>query len=135
MPSYNSVIEALGALADQTPGRGANPTAVGATATAPGAGAVIADTGALAAGVYRVAARLGFSGALAAGKHVVLEHRDAANTGTVRTLALCPAGTSLPVEFERYVLAVNERLRVVNGIIGAAGEVAQGSITASLLPA
>lgn len=135
MPSsFNSNIEALGALADLF-GRGVAPTEVGAVATAPAAGAVITDTGPLPAGVYRVESVLGLSGALAAGKHVVLEHRNAANNATVTTLALCPAGAVEAFMFQRVTLALNERLRVITGIILAASEVAQGSIVATLLPA
>jgi hypothetical protein len=135
MPStFNSVVEALGALLDQL-GRGITPTEVGAVATAPAAGTVITDTGALPAGVYRVEAVLGISGAVAAGKHVVLEHRNAVNSATVTSLALCPAGVNAPFVFERLTLAANERLRVLTGIILAASEVAQGSIVATLLPA
>lgn len=95
---------------------------------------MIADTGALAVGNYRAEVALGFSGVLAAGKHVMLERRNAANGATLETLALCPAGFAQSFVFERVPLAANERLRVITGIVAAAGKVAHGAIRASLLP-
>lgn len=112
-----------------------NPTPVGGSVTAPGIGAVIADTGVLAAGAYRVEVSAGFSDTVVAGKGLTIEHRDAANTATLRTLGHVPAANSSSVVIERLVLALNERVRVINaGVAGAAGSVAIASIRAYLLP-
>lgn len=109
----------------------ASPTVNGGTATAPAAGAVVADTGALTAGSYRLEVTAGFADTLAAGKGLLVEHRDAANTATVRTLAIIPAGVANSFEVARIVVAASERVRIVNAAIaGAAGSVAAGSIRA-----
>jgi len=97
-----------------------NPTAASGNASAPAANAVVADSGALAAGTYYVEVSLGFSGTLAAGKHLQIEHRNAANNATVNTLGMCPAGVSTIVVRERVVVALNERIRVVIGAVAAA---------------
>lgn len=110
------------------------PTGVSGAVTAAAAGAVVADTGALAAGTYRVEIAMGYSGTLAAGKHVSCEHRNAANGATLATLALVPAGDSGAFVIPKLVVALNERVRVVTGIISAAAEVAQASIRTTLLP-
>lgn len=102
---------------------------------APVAAIVVTDTGALGAGVYRVEANLGFSGVLAAGKHLTLEHRNAANAANVTQLGMCPAGGSESFVFERVVLAAGERIRaIVGAVAAAAGEVAHGTIRVYLLP-
>jgi hypothetical protein len=112
-----------------------NPTPVGGSVTAPGIGAVIADTGALPAGTYRVEVSAGFSDTVVAGKGLTIEHRDAANTATVRTLGHVPAASGASIAIERLVLALNERVRVINaGVAGAAGSVAIASIRAYVLP-
>lgn len=112
----------------------AAPTANSGAVTAPVAAAVVADTGALAVGSYRVEIALGFSGVLAAGKHIVAEHRDAANTGNVHQLALCPAGAGLALSLPKVVVAANERIRAVIGAVaGEVGSVAHASIRAYLL--
>ena len=114
---------------------GADPTVSSSIASAPAAAALIATTGALPVGAYRVEVGLGFSGVAAAGKHLLLEHRDATDAATLHTLALCPAGTTGYYSSERVNLLANQRLRVIGGAVaGAVGEVAQGSIRAQLLP-
>ena len=108
---------------------------VGATVTAVGIGAVIADTGALAAGDYRIIANLGAHGVSAAGKSIVLEHRDAANATTVRQLARCPFGRGLTLQIDRVTIAANERIRAIGGsVAGGAGENASAQIEAIALP-
>jgi len=103
----------------------ASAQAVGITAAA----AVIADSGAMPAGVYRAEIILGFSGTLVAGKHVQVEHRNAANAATLQFYGLCPGGSSLPIEMERIVLAANERIRAVVGAVATlAGEVISATI-------
>lgn len=100
-----------------------------------GAGTVVADSGALPAGIYRAEIILGFSGTLVAGKHVQVEHRNAANGATLQLYGLCPGGSSLPIEMERIVVAANERIRAVIGAVATlAGEVAQATIRLYLLP-
>jgi len=120
------------------PRRATNETVsafVGATVTAVGAGVVIADSGALAAGDYRVVAHLGADGVTAAGKAIVLEHRDAADTATVRVLARCPFGDSLAARIDRVTLAANERVRAVAGsVAGGAGENATASVLVIAIP-
>lgn len=113
-----------------------NPTAAGGSAAAPTAAQVIADTGQLAAGVYYIEAFLAISGASLAGKHLVLQHRDAANAATLMELALCPAGGAMGAGRERLVVALNERVRVVVGAVAvAAAEVAHAEIAAYKLGA
>lgn len=108
---------------------------VGATVTAAGIAAVIADTAALGAGDYRLNLHLGADGTALAGKSMVVEHRDAANTGTVKQLGRCPAGSSLAITVPRITLAANERIRVVAGSVAfAAGENATAHISAIALP-
>lgn len=123
------------ALAGLQSGGTVNPTAAAGTSTAPGASTVVADTGQLAAGTYRLEATLGFSDTLAAGKHIMVEHRNAANNAIVATLALCPAGAAMgDFVVSRLVVALNERVRAITGsVVGAAGSVAQASIRATLL--
>lgn len=134
------LIAGLGLLAGvNTIGRvligGADPTVAGAIVTAPAAGAVIATTGALAAGSYRLEVAMGYSGVVAAGKHILLEHRTAADAATLFTLALCPAAGALSYITERIVIANTQVIRIIAGAVaGAAGEVAHGSIRAQLLP-
>lgn len=112
----------------------ATPSAIGAETTASIAAAVIADTGALAVGSYRVEITLGFSGTVVAGKHIVVQHRDAANTGNIGILALCPSGASVHIVLERVVIAATERIRAVIGAVAAGvGEVSQASIRVYLL--
>ena len=107
-------------------------TRIGARVAAPAAAAVIADTGALAAGDYSFQITLSYADTLAAGKGLVVEHRDAANTATVRPLGGVPAGDSREFVIPRYTLAANESIRVVNdGVAGAAGSAAIAAILAT----
>lgn len=111
------------------------PTVASGQATAPIAAAVIADTGALAAGVYDLEITLGFSGVLAAGKHLSVEHRNAANAANVQQYGLCPAGAVKTIYISRVVVAATERVRVVVGAVAAAvSEVAHATIRAILVP-
>lgn len=112
----------------------ATPTVAGAKVTAPAAAAVIADSGAMAAGSYLVEITMGFADALAAGKALSCEHRNAANGATLFEFGLCPAGTNFVQVYQRVVLALNERIRVVNlAVAGAAGSVASATIRLHLL--
>lgn len=108
---------------------------VGATVTAVGIGAVIADSGAMTAGDYRVLAHLGADGVAAAGKAIVLEHRDATNAATLKQLGRCPMPGSLPVRVDRLTLAANERVRAIGGsVAGGAGENATAHIELVAIP-
>jgi hypothetical protein len=90
---------------------------------APAANAVGADTGALAAGDYDLDIQLAVSDTTAAGKGLVIEHRNAANAATLQNLGGCgDQGDSVQVRIRRYTLALNERIRVITGTAaGAAG--------------
>lgn len=104
---------------------------VGAQVVAPAAAALIADTGALPAGDYKVELDLDAAAALAAGKQLIVEHRNAANAATLRQLGACTAGASKSVTIARVPLAANERIRVIVGaVLFAAGEVATAAIRA-----
>ena len=104
---------------------------VGITAAA----TVVADSGPLAAGRYAVEVDLGFSGTLVAGKHISVEHRNAANNGNIAQLGLCPGGAAPHIFLERVVVAANERIRAVVGAVATlAGEVVHASIRVYLLP-
>lgn len=111
-------------------------TVASGQSTAPGAAAVVADTGALAAGLYDLEITLGFSGVLAAGKHISVEHRNAANGANIAQLGLCPAGGVKTIYISRVVVAANERVRAVIGAVAAAAaEVAHATIRAIPVPA
>lgn len=104
---------------------------VGASVTAPAAAAVIADTGAMPAGDYTIDLELDASAVLAAGKGLIVEHRNAANAATLKQLGGCSAGQSRTVTIRRLTLAANERVRVIVGAVAfAAGEVATAAIQA-----
>lgn len=121
----------LGDPADPLYTRSVAASAVAATgrAVAPIASAVVADTGALAAGDYRVQIALSYADTLVAGKCLIVEHRNAANAATTQVLGGVPAGDSREVVIERYTVAANERIRVINDqVAGAAGSVATATI-------
>lgn len=103
--------------------------------TAGAIAAVIADTGALPAGTYDVEITLGFSGAGVAGKHISVEHRNAANAANVQALGLCPAAAVKTIYLSRVAVALNERIRAVIGpVAAAAAEVAHATIRAIPVP-
>ena len=98
-------------------------TWVSVKSAAPAANAVQADTGALAAGDYDFDIQLSVGDTTAAGKGLVIEHRNAANAATLQNLGGCgDQGCAIQVRLRRYTLAVNERIRVIAGTAaGAAG--------------
>lgn len=111
-----------------------NPTEAAGLVTAAGIGVLIADSGPLPAGTYFVEIAMGGSGVGAAGKHLQIEHRNAANAATLMAKGICPYGGSTLMVFERVVIALNERIRVVqSGVAGAAGEVAHARVAVYLL--
>ena len=87
------------------------------------------------AGVYYVEITFSNSGVAAAGKHTQAEHRNAANNATNIVLGGCPYPGATQVWRERVVLALNERVRVVqSAVAGAAAEVAIAEVALYLLP-
>lgn len=108
-----------------------NPTAASGLSIAPAAGAVVADTGPLAAGTYLVEINLMASAAAAAGKHIQVEHRDAANAANINVLSGCAGGQMFSTLVERVVVAANQRVRAIIGAVAfAASEGALASIRA-----
>lgn len=107
------------------------PTVASAQTVAGIAGSVVADTGPLPQGDYDVEITLGFSGIAAAGKHIQVEHRNAANNAVVQEYALCPAGAAHGLNLSKITLAANERIRAILGAVAAgAGEAAHACIRA-----
>lgn len=97
---------------------------VSVSSVAPGVGAVQADTGPLlATSRYDFLVHLMVSDTIAAGKGLVIEHRDAANAVTLATLGgAAPNDGAGPYALSSYAMAVNERLRVIAGpVAGAVG--------------
>jgi hypothetical protein len=91
--------------------------------TAPAAGTVIADTGALNAGDYELRALACASALEGLDNDIELQHRDAANAVTIKSLVL-PIAPNMPpavVEVGRFTLAAGERIRLVNVLAGSAG--------------
>lgn len=92
---------------------------------------VLADTGNLAAGEYLVEISMGYADTVLAGKGLSAEHRNAADTATVREFGICPAGSSFSTWIERMTVAQDESIRVITlAVVGAAGSVASASIRA-----
>jgi len=108
-------------------------------AWSPAAFTVIADTGALAAGTYDLQLQLSITAdAALVGGPLVIEHRNAANLVTLATLLSLHVGVSdIAAATESpifsYVLALNERLRIVTGSTAWIGGVT-GHIYAALRP-
>lgn len=116
---------------DQAPSSIVNNGAVSAAAAAPST--VVADTGQLPAGTYEVEVTCAVLGPLTAGVGLVVEHRDAANTGNVAVLG-GTAGT-LERRIKRVTVAVNQRIRVrVDAVALPASVVAVAAVRAYLLP-
>jgi hypothetical protein len=103
---------------------------VSAAPAVPAANAVIVDTGALAAGQYRVEYSASAMDTVAVGKGMLLEHRNAANTATIHTLAGVNASGAITGEISRVTVASNDRLRWIAGTAaGAASSKYHGCIT------
>jgi hypothetical protein len=86
-----------------------------ALSAAPAGGATVLDTGNIAAGVYDIEYNLAALDAAAAGKGLLLYHRNAADDADVKLLAACSAGSSVDGVVRRVTLAEGEELRVVSG--------------------
>jgi len=112
-----------------------NPVVGAGVVTAAAANAVIADSGPLPAGVYYVEITMSVSGVAAAGKHLQVEHRNAANSATNAVKGGLPYPGATQSWVERVVVALNERIRIVqSSVAGAASEVAIGHVACYLLP-
>lgn len=106
-------------------------TWVAGSVTAPAANAVIADSGAVPnSGDWDFDIQIGLADiTLTLGKCLLLEHRNAANGATIRTLAMVPQQGVIQLSIRRYTMVLNERLRVINGAVaGAAASVYQAAI-------
>ena len=77
---------------------------------------IFLDTGALVAGTYDFDINLSCFGALTAGLGVIVEHRNAANSATLQTIAACQQGGTFSFKITNYVIATNERIRVTNPV-------------------
>lgn len=93
---------------------------VSAKSVAPAANSVQVDTGALAAGDYDFDINLAAADTLAVGKGLVVEHRNAANGATLFNLGGCVAGQPMRLQFRRYTIVTNERIRVIAGTAAGA---------------
>jgi hypothetical protein len=108
---------------------GGPPTAwASGRVVAAAAGSVIADTGQLAAGDYLVEIEMAFLGTVAAGKGVAAEHRNAANSATLHQMGGASGGAGGSAVARRVTIATNERIRVVQEVVGGAGEVSIAGI-------
>lgn len=87
---------------------------VSGDSAAPAGGAVICDTGQLPAGTYEVDICMAAADAAAAGKGILIQHRNAANAANINAaLASCAAGSSNQANLKGVVVAANERIRAV----------------------
>jgi len=100
----------------------ASPTVGSASANnaAPGIGAVQADSGALAAGDYEIDIYLSVSDTTVVGKGLVVEHRNAANSATLRNIGGCSVPGQIHIHVKRWTLVLNERIRVIAGTAAGA---------------
>lgn len=101
---------------------------------APAAAAVIADTDKLAAGTYEVEITGGTTAAAGVLKYMVAQHRNAANDGTIATIAIFNAPTNNGYHIRKMSVATDERIRVLNGAAGEADSQYQAYISAKLVP-
>lgn len=99
------------------------------SAAAPAAAAVVADTGPMEAGDYEIAVNIGSDDTAAAGKHALMEHRNAANDGTLHR-KLMPVPGHAEWRIPRIAIAKNERVRVITGAAAAAGTTYTGDVYA-----
>ncbi len=101
---------------------------------APGAGVVLADTGALPAGNYNVRMLYSENGGSASSSDIKLQRRDAANAANIwsQLFLINPSDSSLIDISMTVKLAVNERIRVVQGAAAPAGATFQANLWASL---
>ena len=105
----------------------------------PAANTVIADTGPLAAGTYDIKASMSLNATISlTSTSYNLQHRNAANAATLATLlSIAPSAgrdegqAILPIM--GYVIALNERLRLITGTAGLVN-VVSGEIFAAIRP-
>ena len=121
-------------LSTPAPTLAAPGAAASGSVTAPAASAVIADSGAMAAGNYLVIVDLSSTGVAGVGKYMIVEHRNAGNTATLRSVIMAVPNTHR-IEWPKLVLAANERIRVINSpTAGAASEVYAAMVTLIPVP-
>jgi hypothetical protein len=96
-------------------------TPTGGVAGAPLANQVIADTGPLAAGDYEFTIIMAVMDTNAVGKGMLLQHRTFDNSGNVQPLGGCASPGNQFVVFPRYTMALNQRMRIIVQVAGAAG--------------
>jgi len=89
---------------------------------APAANTVLADTGALAAGQYDIEVDAGSSDTVALGKHIEIQHRNAANGANLHTYVI-PGPLAQSFVWKKIHVALNERIRGQSGVIAGAGSV------------
>ena len=89
---------------------------------APAANTVLADTGALAAGNYDIEVDAGASDTVALGKHIEIQHRNAANGANLHTFVI-PTPNSNSFVWKKVAVALNERIRGQSGVIAGAASV------------
>lgn len=82
-----------------------------ADSIAPAANAVIADTGALPEGVYDIDIAIACADTAGVGKGIVVQHRNAANSGNTQVLGGTSAACSDTIHLTDYMVAANERIR------------------------
>lgn len=87
--------------------------------TAPAINTVIGDTLALPAGNYELICHGGAADTIAVGKGLVFEHRNAANGATLHS-RMIPASTNGEWRIPRMPILINERVRGINLVAGAA---------------
>lgn len=96
----------------------------------------VADTGALPAGDYMVEFTAAILGVAAAGKGLVVEHRNAANGANITILGgLGAGGGPLERRICKVPIALNERIRIrTDAVPLAASEIAVAAIRVYRLP-
>lgn len=80
-----------------------------------GVDASVGASGPLAAGTYAVLVSCEHPGVAAAGRQVLVERRDAANTTTVATLLTANAGAGRRRLSQLLTLVASERIRAISG--------------------
>jgi hypothetical protein len=92
---------------------------VSALVIAPLANAVLLDTGALSEAHLDFEVNLMCQDGSSLSQYIALEHRNAANSATLNTLAMVGFRNDRQASFRRYAIAAGERLRVISGTVAA----------------
>lgn len=109
----------------------------GAGVVAPAVNTILADTGPLPAGVYDVALYASSNDSGSAAARTRVEHRDAANAANLAQWDLQTASQDQTAIWSPWItfgyeLALNERLRMLNVLVGQANKVHIATIFARL---